>query len=314
MKFFSKINFDKLKNSLSKTKNSLVAKIEEIIRTSPEIDDETYEKIEEVLLTADVGFAATEIILKNAKENYKFGNENFSEIVKRELLNILGSVNSNSAHFDFANFRLNESHRPFVILIAGVNGTGKTTSVGKMAYNFKKNGHSVVIAAADTFRAAANEQLEIWAERAGAQMIQQQQGTDPGAVVYEALSHAEKNKIDVVLVDTAGRLHTKTSLMLELKKIQNVLNKKLNRSANETFLIIDASTGQNAIQQINEFSKFVDISGIILTKLDGTAKGGIIFQICYNKKIPVRYVGVGEGIEDLQPFEPEIFVDALFSN
>lgn len=314
MKFISKINFDKLKKGLSKTKNSLVSKIEEIIRTSPEIDEVTYEKIEEVLLTADVGFTATEIILKNAKENYKFGNENFSGIVKRELLNILGSVNSNFAHFDFVNFRLNESHRPFVILIAGVNGTGKTTSVGKMAYNFIKNGHSVVIAAADTFRAAANEQLEIWAERAGAQIIQHQQGSDPGAVVYEALSHAEKNKVDVVIVDTAGRLHTKSSLMLELKKIQNVLNKKLSRSADETFLIIDASTGQNAIQQINEFSKFVDISGIILTKLDGTAKGGIIFQICYNKKIPVRYVGVGEGIDDLQPFEPEIFVDALFSN
>jgi fused signal recognition particle receptor len=313
MKFFSKINFDKLKKGLSKTKSVLISRIEEIIRTSQVIDEQTYEKIEEVLLTADVGIAATERILKNAKENYKSVSENFSNIVKNELLKILEEANSSSSQFDYTNFTLKDSKKPFVIFIAGVNGTGKTTSIGKIAYNFKKNKYSVIIAAADTFRAAANEQLEIWAERAGAQIIQQQQGADPGAVVYDAISHAKKMAIDVLLIDTAGRLHTKSTLMLELKKIQNVLNKQLNRSADETFLIIDASTGQNAIQQINEFTKYIDTSGIILTKLDGTAKGGVIFQICYEKKIPVRYVGVGEGIEDLHPFEPEIFVEALFS-
>ncbi|MBM4174638.1 MAG: signal recognition particle-docking protein FtsY [Ignavibacteria bacterium] len=314
MNFLSKISFDKLKGGLTKTKNSLISKIEEIIRISPSIDDQTFEKIEEALLSADVGVGATERILSNAKDNFKNVNDLFFKSVKNELLKILNDAENGSDYFNYQEFNLKNVKTPFVILIAGVNGTGKTTSIGKISHNFIKNGYSVIIAAADTFRAAANEQLEIWAKRSGARIVQQKQGADPGAVVYEALSFAETNKIDIVLVDTAGRLHTKSPLMMELKKIQNVIYKKLNRSADETFLIIDASTGQNAIHQINEFSKFIDTTGIILTKLDGTAKGGIIFQICNDKKIPVRYIGVGEGIEDLQPFDPKTFVDALFSN
>ncbi len=314
MNLFSKINFNKLKSGLSKTKQTLISKIEDIIRISPELDDETFEKIEEALLSADVGLSAAEQILKNSKQNFKKGTENFFDTVKVELLKILNDVKNGSDQFDYKDFKLKNNSAPFVILIAGVNGTGKTTSIGKISHNFIKSGYSVVIAAADTFRAAANEQLEIWAERSGAKIIQQKQGADPGAVVYEAISYAESNNIDVVLIDTAGRLHTKSPLMMELKKIQNVVQKKLNRSPDDIFLIIDASTGQNAIQQINEFSKFIDTTGIILTKLDGTAKGGIIFQICHDKKIPVRYIGVGEGIEDLQPFEPKVFIEALFSN
>ncbi len=200
------------------------------------------------------------------------------------------------------------------IIIVGVNGTGKTTSIGKIAYNFRQNNYKVLIAAADTFRAAANEQLSIWANRASVEIVENKNTKDPGAIVYEALDKALKNQIDIVLIDTAGRLHTKTDLMNELNKIIRVFEKKLNKKPDEVLLVIDATTGQNAVVQIDHFLKFVPLTGLILTKMDGTAKGGVIFQIVDKFKIPVKFIGVGEGIEDLQPFDSQEFVKAIFEN
>lgn len=211
-------------------------------------------------------------------------------------------------------FLINDELKPKAIVVVGVNGTGKTTSIGKIAYNFKQNNYQVLIAAADTFRAAANEQLAIWANRASVEIIDNRNTKDPGAVVYEALDKAIKNNVDLVLIDTAGRLHTKTDLMNELNKIIRVIQKKLNRNVDEILLVVDATMGQNVISQIENFLKFVPITGLILTKLDGTAKGGVVFQIVDKFKIPVKFVGVGEGIEDLQPFNSEDFVNAIFEN
>lgn len=314
-KFFEKIK--KLKEGLIKSKENLSTKINTIL-SKHKLDESILDEIEEILLLSDMGYETSEKIIKYCKEKVlkqkEFSKEFIIQTLKEKMLNILENVNQTNSGIDFEKFEIKDAIKPKVIVIVGVNGTGKTTSIGKIAYQFKINNNSVLIGAADTFRAAANEQLKIWAERADVDIIDEKYLKDPGAVAYETIETAIKNKIDIVLIDTAGRLHTTKHLMDELAKINRVIEKKLNRSADEIFLVIDASTGQNAVIQIESFLKYVPITGIILTKLDGTAKGGIIFQIVDKFKIPVKFVGIGEGIKDLQPFDAKLFIDAIFED
>ena len=308
MKLFKNINLDKLKTGLNKTRERLFTRITETVTGKAIIDEDTLEEIEDILITSDIGFELTERIIektrKNIKSNPDRSIDSIINSIKQELISALPQNVSQEIDTD--------KFKPYVILIVGVNGAGKTTTVGKLSHNFKRSGLSVVIGSADTFRAAANEQLEVWAKRAGVQIFQKSHGTDPSSVAFDTIKYAEKNKIDVVIIDTAGRLHTKTNLMEELKKIKKVLTKVADYAPNETYLVLDGNTGQNAIIQAIEFAKYTDLSGLIITKLDGTAKGGVIFQIIADKKIPVKYIGVGEGLEDLQTFDPESFVTALF--
>lgn len=308
MKLFKNINLDKLKTGLNKTRERLFTRITETVTGKAIIDEDTLEEIEDILITSDIGFELTERIIektrKNIKSNPDRSIDSIINSIKQELISALPQNVSQEIDTD--------KFKPYVILIVGVNGAGKTTTVGKLSHNFKRSGLSVVIGSADTFRAAANEQLEVWAKRAGVQIFQKSHGADPSSVAFDTIKYAEKNKIDVVIIDTAGRLHTKTNLMEELKKIKKVLTKVADYAPNETYLVLDGNTGQNAIIQANEFAKYTDLSGLIITKLDGTAKGGVIFQIIADKKIPVKYIGVGEGLEDLQTFDPESFVTALF--
>ncbi len=312
MKLFSNINFNKLKEGLSKTRDKLVNKIVETVSGKAKLDEEILDELKDVLLSSDIGFDTTERVINNSKIKLKSikdrSQDSIINVIQDELANILLENYKDSTNADLEKFK------PFVILIVGVNGVGKTTTIGKLAYNFKKSGLEVLIGSADTFRAAANEQLEIWAKRAGVEVINGENTSDPSAVVYNTLTSAIKRKIDVVLIDTAGRLHTKHNLMEELKKIDKVIKKVVDYGPNETFLVLDGTTGQNAVIQSENFNKVTKLSGIVITKLDGTAKGGVIFQICSKFKLPIRYIGVGEGIEDLQNFDPKLFVSALFSN
>lgn len=314
-KFFDKIK--KLKEGLIKSRENLSKKINTIL-SKDKLDESILEEIEEILLLSDMGYETSEKIIKYCKEKVlkqkEFSKEFIIQTLKEKMLNILENVYQTNSGIDFEKFEIKDAIKPKVIVIVGVNGTGKTTSIGKIAYQFNINNNSVLIGAADTFRAAANEQLKIWAERAGVDIIDVKYLKDPGAVAYETIETAIKNKIDIVLIDTAGRLHTTKHLMDELAKINRVIEKKLNRNADEIFLVIDASTGQNAVMQIESFLKYVPITGIILTKLDGTAKGGIIFQIVDKFKIPVKFIGVGEGLKDLQPFDAKLFIDAIFED
>ncbi len=309
------LGFDKIKQGLSKTRNSLVDNLKALLGGGRKIDDALIDEIEEILILSDIGVATTERIIETLRRRVKReGYENAEDLyflLKQEILNLL--VESPSAKND-AIYEIPEENTPWVIIVVGVNGVGKTTTIGKLAYNYKSVGKNVVIGAADTFRAAANEQLEIWAERAGVEIIQQQQGADPAAVAYDTLKSAISKKKDVVIIDTAGRLHNKGHLMAELEKITRVVKKLKPDAPNDVYLILDATTGQNAIQQAKEFSKVANITGIVLTKLDGTAKGGVVIPIANELNIPVRYIGVGEKIDDLQPFDPKEFVDALFED
>ncbi|MFN3781013.1 MAG: signal recognition particle-docking protein FtsY [Candidatus Kapaibacteriota bacterium] len=306
------LSIDKVKSGLTKTRTNIFERIKSAIGFGRKIDQQLLEEIEEILITADIGIDATEKILDALKRNSsKFNtldSDSLIEIIKLELLNIFETssqeINSNP-------FEINTLNLPHTILVVGVNGVGKTTTIGKLAYNYKRLNYSVLIGAADTFRAAANEQLEIWAERAGVPVIQQKQGADPASVAYDTLHSALAKKIDVVIIDTAGRLHNKSHLMAELEKITRVMKKLKPSAPDEVLLVLDATTGQNAIQQAREFTKVAPITGIVLTKLDGTAKGGVIVPIAMEFKIPVKFIGVGEKIDDLQPFNPVIFVDAL---
>lgn len=311
-------SFEKLKDGLRKTKENIFGRLTQILTGKASVDENLIEEIREILYQADIGYDITESIIEKinsvSKSKSQLTLDEIINIVKGELLEILKSAKENEKGIDFQNYKLSENERPKTIIIVGVNGTGKTTSIGKIAYQLKQNNYKVLIAAADTFRAAANEQLSIWAQRASVEILENKNTKDPGAVVYESLDKALKNNIDVVLIDTAGRLHTKTDLMNELNKIIRVHEKKLNRQPNEVLLVVDATTGQNAVVQIDSFLKYVPLTGLILTKLDGTAKGGVIFQIVKKFKIPVKFVGVGEGLEDLQPFEPEKFIQAIFEN
>ena len=311
MNLFKNLNLGKLKNGLTKTREKIFNSISETISGKAIIDEEVLDELEEVLITSDIGMDTAERVIEAARKSLKSEKERSEEkiisIIKNELVKSLDEHNKYKSEFEQI-----EKFKPFVILIVGVNGAGKTTTIGKLARNYKSAGLRVVIGSADTFRAAANEQLEIWAKRAGVDLIQREHGSDPSAVAYDTLISAKQSNADIVIIDTAGRLHTKTNLMDELKKIKRVLTKVLDYAPNEIFLVIDGNTGQNGLVQAKEFSKATDLTGLIITKLDGTAKGGIVFQITSEQKIPVKYIGVGEGIEDLQTFDSKEFVNAIF--
>ncbi len=310
MGFFKNINFSKLKGGLSKTREKIITSITETISGKAKIDEDVLEDLEEILITSDIGMETAERIIDATKRSLKSEKERTEEkileTIKNELIKILEETNPIED-----DFKKISKYKPYVILVIGVNGAGKTTTIGKLANNFKKAGLKVVIGSADTFRAAANEQLETWANRAGVDIIKREHGADPSAVAYDTLASAKQTDADVVIIDTAGRLHTKNNLMEELKKINRVLGKVYEYAPNETYLVIDGNTGQNGLMQARKFSKYAEISGLIVTKLDGTAKGGIIFKISAEQNIPVKYIGVGEGIDDLQNFEPKEFVNAL---
>lgn len=297
--------FDRLKTGLTRTKESLVGKVDSIF-TGRQVDEKTLEELEEILVLSDVGVnSASEIVgrLKAKSDRGEIkGAGSVRDFLKQEMVAMLG-VSQPLVAF---------GERPFVILAVGVNGVGKTTTIGKLAGKFRDEGYSVMLAAGDTFRAAAIEQLEIWAERAHAKFVKHQSGSDPSAVVFDAVEAAKARGIDVVIIDTAGRLHTKSPLMEELKKIKRVCGKAMPGSPHEVLLIVDATNGQNALRQAQMFNEAIGVTGIALTKLDGTAKGGIVFAIKKELNIPVRLIGVGEGVEDLQEFSPSEFVKALF--
>lgn len=309
MSLFKNFNINKLKEGLSKTRDKIVNSITETVTGKAVIDELTLDQIEEILLGSDIGFDTTEKIIESVKRNLKSekdrSGENIIEVVKQELTDVLCITNPDGKELS--------ANKPYIILIVGVNGVGKTTTIGKLANNYKKIGKKVIVGAADTFRAAANEQLEIWAKRADVDIIQSLKGTDPSSVVFETVKKSIDESYDIVLIDTAGRLHNKTNLMNELDKIRRVIKKLLPDAPHETLLIVDGNTGQNAILQAEEFSKVTDISGLVITKLDGTAKGGVVFQIVAKQNIPVKFIGVGEGIDDLQEFDSKAFVEAIFN-
>ena len=312
MSLFDNLNFEKLKKGLSKTRKKMVNGINELVTGRAVIDERTIDEIEEILITSDVGFDITNRIIDRARYfNTLEKNRRDSTIIdsiKKELVKALEMGIETKTETNNI-----EKYKPYVILIVGVNGVGKTTTIGKLAHNYKKANLKVIVGAADTYRAAANEQLDIWAERAGVEIVHKSKGADPSSVAFDTVQKAVKDNYDIVLIDTAGRLHNKLHLMEELHKLKKVISKVLPHAPNETLLVLDGTTGQNAIIQAQEFSKVTDINGLIVTKLDGTAKGGVIFQIAAKQKIPVKYVGVGEGIDDLQTFEPGLFVSAIFA-
>ena len=324
MGFFSKLKeklgsvtealkLDRLVDGLEKTRASLVSRLRAVLYAGRKIDQQLIDEVEEILITSDVGVSTTEKLLERLRDRVRRENlQDASQIVdvlKEAIVDILAE--SPSASND-ATFSIDAAATPHVIMVIGVNGVGKTTTIGKLARNYKAAGRSVLIGAADTFRAAANEQLEVWANRAGVDIVQQQQGADPAAVAYDTLKAAVSRSIDVVIIDTAGRLHNKQGLMQELEKIGRVMRKVKPDAPNDIFLVLDATTGQNALQQAKEFTKVAPITGIILTKLDGTAKGGAVLAIADALQLPVRYIGVGEQIDDLQVFDARAFVEALF--
>lgn len=294
-----------LKEKLSKTKEGFVDKVNNLVLSSKTIDESFYEELEEILVSSDVGVnTSVELIEKIKLEVKQRKIKDPSEVktlLQEEMINLLPK-----------NLELDLNSKPSIIMIVGVNGVGKTTTIGKLAHKFKNDDKSTLLAAGDTFRAAAIEQLDIWAKNSGAGIVKYNQGADPAAVAYDAVQAAKNRDIDVVIVDTAGRLQTKVNLMKELEKIRRVIQKDLSSSPHETLLVLDATTGQNAISQAKLFNESVPLTGIILTKLDGTAKGGVIFGISSELGIPVKFIGIGEGIDDLRPFEPENFVKALF--
>ncbi|OGC84905.1 MAG: signal recognition particle-docking protein FtsY [candidate division Zixibacteria bacterium RBG_16_43_9] len=304
-----KFSIEKLKQGLSKTKKSLFGKITEVVGLSKKIDQELLDKLEEVLLKGDVGVKATEKIIQDLKNGVKEEKivepQKIIDIMKEEILTILQNSQTSTK-------TLSSDTKPLIIMIVGVNGTGKTTSIAKLAKRYSDQGKKVMVAACDTFRAAALEQLSIWAQRAGVDIVKSQPNQDPASVAFDAVKSALAKKIDVVIVDTAGRLHTKYNLMEELKKIKRVMGKSLEGAPQEVFLVLDATTGQNGISQAKMFDEAVGLTGIILAKLDGTAKGGIVIAIANELKIPVKYVGLGERIDDLEKFDPKDFVEVLF--
>src|SRR4030066_2138860 len=297
--------FERLKEGLTKTRKGFIDKVETLF-TGRKIYEENLEELEEILITADVGIKAVEEIMVSLREKAKKGEvkdaTSLKEVLKKEMVSILNHPHTLVAH----------GNRPFVILAVGVHGVGKTTTIGKLASRFHSQGLSVLLAAGDTFRAAGIEQLEIWAKRANAQFVKHQSGSDPAAVAFDAIAAAQHRGTDVVIIDTAGRLHTKSPLMEELKKVKRVCEKAMPGSPHETLLVIDSTNGQNALAQAKIFNEAVGITGIALTKLDGTAKGGIVFAIKKDLNIPVKLIGVGEGIEDMQDFISEDLVKALF--
>jgi fused signal recognition particle receptor len=300
--------FGRIRESLSRTKEQIVERFDEIVRRADEperrsrpVDVDTIDALEELLISADLGMPATDRIVTSVKKASGSG-DSLRDLVKREIRNVFAAVDRPVA----------VSESPKVTLIVGVNGTGKTTTVGKLANLLKKDGRQPLICAADTFRAAAVEQLEIWAARAGVEMVRAREGSDPAAVVFDAISSAKAKRRDPVLVDTAGRLHTRVNLMNELEKIRRIAAREVPGAPQEVLLVLDATVGQNGLAQAREFTNVAGVNGIVLTKLDGTAKGGVAVAIAHDLKLPIRYVGVGEGIDDLVAFDAEEYVDGLF--
>ena len=303
-------NLEKLKLGLQKTKNKLFTGLTEAFTGRAIIDEEVISRLEELLISADVGIDTTEQIIESARYNLINNNGRDEASLKKSIFDefkkILESTNNNYVN--------KKGHvKPIINLIVGVNGVGKTTSIGKLAYLDKKDGKKVLICAADTFRAAATEQLDIWANRVNVDIIKGDIGADPSSVAYKAVEKSISEKYDITYIDTAGRLHTKNNLMEELGKIKRVIEKKLLRAPDNTYLVLDSTNGQNALTQANEFKKVTYLDGIILTKLDGTSKGGIIFQIAKTLNIPIKYIGIGEGLEDLQQFDPDSFINAFLN-
>ena len=299
--------FEKLKQGLLKTKNALLGKVDQLLSAFTRIDEDLFEELEELLIISDVGVNTTEEILDELRTRVKDGRLKDPSEIRFQLSEILLRLvgDTEGLHLD---------KKPAVILVIGVNGVGKTTSIGKIAAELNSQQKKVVVAAADTFRAAAAEQLSVWCDRAGVDLIRQGAGADPAAVVFDAIAAAKSRNADVLLVDTAGRLHNKKNLMDELAKINRVIMRELPESDRETLLVLDATTGQNAISQAKEFKEAAEITGLVLTKLDGTAKGGAILSIRRELNIPVKFIGVGEKIDDMKPFVPEAFVKALFES
>lgn len=297
--------FDKLKNGLNKTKTSFDDKINNVFKNFRKVDEDFLDELEEVLIMSDIGMDTSIKIISSLRERIKKEKIQDEEDVKQALREEMQKI------LDVTDIELHLNTKPSVILVVGVNGVGKTTSIGKMANRLAKDGKKVVVAAADTFRAAAVEQLEIWAKRAGADIVKRDEGVDPASVVYDAIKKTKENGADVLIIDTAGRLHNKKYLMDELNKIQKVINKEMPDADKEVLLVIDGTTGQNAISQVKAFKQETDITGIVLTKLDGTAKGGVVIGIVEENKIPVKFIGVGEQIDDMEIFNSEDFVKAI---
>lgn len=310
--FFSKEKQETLDKGLEKTKNSVFSKLSRAIAGKSKVDDEVLDNLEEVLVTSDVGIETTLRIIKRVEERVSrdkyMGTSELNAILKEEVAALLAQNNTGEM-LDFSN---PSDKKPYVIMVVGVNGVGKTTTIGKLAYQFKKAGKNVYLGAADTFRAAAVEQLVIWGERVGVPVVKQQMGSDPASVAFDTLSSAKANDADVVIIDTAGRLHNKVSLMNELTKIKNVMQKVIPDAPHEVLLVLDGSTGQNAFEQARQFTKATEVTALAITKLDGTAKGGVVIGISDQFKIPVHYIGLGEGMEDLQVFSKDEFVESLF--
>ncbi|MGY6561240.1 MAG: signal recognition particle-docking protein FtsY [Luteibaculaceae bacterium] len=312
-RLFSKEDKETLDKGLEKTRESVFSKITRAIAGKAKVDDEVLDNLEEILIGADVGVSTTLKVIENIEERVSrdkyVGTAELNAILKEEVANLLNAPKEGESE---TGFLVKENQTPFVVLIVGVNGVGKTTTIGKLAAQLKGAGKKVVLGAADTFRAAAVDQLDIWAQRAGVEIVKQAMGSDPAAVAYDTLQSAIKQNADFVLIDTAGRLHNKVNLMNELGKIKRVLSKLIPDAPHEVMLVLDGSTGQNAVEQARQFTKVTDITSLALTKLDGTAKGGVVIAIHDEFKIPIRFIGVGEKIDDLQVFNRKEFVDALF--
>jgi len=310
---FSKEKKQKLDEGLSKTKESVFKKISRAIIGKSKVDDEVLDNLEEILISSDVGVETTLQIIKRIEERVsrdKFmGTSELNKILKFEIAALLEQTGVDNQQ-EFAEAKIGDD--PYVIMVVGVNGVGKTTTIGKLAYHFKKSGKKVYIGAADTFRAAAIDQLSVWAERVGVPLIKQKMGSDPASVAFDTLTSAKKNGADIVIIDTAGRLHNKINLMNELSKVKKVMQKVIPDAPHEVLLVLDGSTGQNAFEQAKQFTLATEVKALAITKLDGTAKGGVVIGISHQFKIPVKYIGIGEGIEDLQIFNKYEFVDSLF--
>lgn len=298
--------FEKLKSGLTKTRESISKQVNNVFSVFVKVDEELFENLEEALIIADIGVETSEYIIETLRENVKKKHITDGNVVKEELKEIISGI------LEETDSAMKLSTVPSVILVIGVNGVGKTTSIGKIASHYKEQGKKVLLAAADTFRAAAIDQLDIWAQRSGCDIIKHQENSDPAAVVFDACAAAKARGADILICDTAGRLHNKKNLMAELAKINRVIERELPGCDKETLLVLDATTGQNAVSQAKLFSEAANITGIVLTKLDGTAKGGIVISIAKEQNLPVKFVGVGEGIDDLQEFNPSDFAKALF--
>ncbi len=299
--------FKKMIKGLSKTRENIAGSVENVFKSFTKIDEEFYEELEEALILADLGVATSTDIIEGVKKTVKEKKIKDTETVKEILADEISKIMTENVE----EFQIKS---PMVMLVIGVNGVGKTTSIGKLANKYKNDGKKVLLAAADTFRAAAIDQLEEWGRRSNIDVIKHQENSDPGAVVFDAIKSAKAKKIDILICDTAGRLHNKKNLMEELKKISKIINREFPEAAQEVLLVLDSTTGQNAIQQAKLFNEVADITGLILTKLDGTAKGGIVISIKNELNIPVRYIGIGEGVNDLENFNPDLFAKALFNN